>query len=232
MSGARIAWYWLGGTRPANTSASVPREMPLAKVRSSTWSGLGGGRASALIAPTPGAIVQNARASVMWACRRVPHGWSFASPPVRMTEAACGRRHAARLFPAADKRLQPQLGTVVRYALAVLHVQSAIVALLPLVRSGLRCLLGDLCLEGVARPAPGGKLLCHLRRLRHRHDLWLHPLQRGARNRKNEADRLIGCEANPVVPPGEAPVHGERVGSPIRLHHGAQRGNAVLRPIR
>ena len=36
ISGARIAWCWLSGTRPANTSASVPRETPLASVRTST----------------------------------------------------------------------------------------------------------------------------------------------------------------------------------------------------
>ncbi len=39
ISGARIAWYWLAGTRPANTSDSVPRETPLARVRTSSCPG-------------------------------------------------------------------------------------------------------------------------------------------------------------------------------------------------
>src|SRR5436190_15070234 len=53
----------LGGTRPRNTSASVPRLMPLNSARTTTSSGDGGGSASGRISPRPGEATQNARAS-------------------------------------------------------------------------------------------------------------------------------------------------------------------------
>ncbi len=53
----------LGGTRPRNTSASVPRLMPLYSARTTTSSGEGGGSASGRISPLPGEATQNARAS-------------------------------------------------------------------------------------------------------------------------------------------------------------------------
>ena len=43
-----MAAYWLGGTRPARTSRSVPRETPLATMRTSAWSAPRGGRVSSL----------------------------------------------------------------------------------------------------------------------------------------------------------------------------------------
>ena len=53
----------LGGTRPANTSASVPRLMPLYSALITTSPSAGGRSASPRISPRPGAVTQNARAS-------------------------------------------------------------------------------------------------------------------------------------------------------------------------
>ena len=55
----------LFGTRPWNTSASVPRLIPLYSARTMTsWSD-GGRSASPRISPRPGSTTQNARASLM-----------------------------------------------------------------------------------------------------------------------------------------------------------------------
>src|SRR6516164_5944821 len=54
--------YCDGGTRPANTSDSVPREMPLASARTRTSSSRGWETSSSRISPRPEATVQNARA--------------------------------------------------------------------------------------------------------------------------------------------------------------------------
>src|ERR1700730_10676350 len=54
--------YSLGGTRPWNTSASVPRLIPLYKARTTT-APAGAVRVSVRISPRPGATTQNARAS-------------------------------------------------------------------------------------------------------------------------------------------------------------------------
>ncbi len=58
-----MRWYSLAGTRPLNTSASVPRLMPLYKARTTTSPADGEGSVSARISPRPGAAIQNARAS-------------------------------------------------------------------------------------------------------------------------------------------------------------------------
>ena len=54
--------YSLGGTRPLNTSASVPRLMPLYFVRTSTSWADGMAIGSSRISPWPGITVQKARA--------------------------------------------------------------------------------------------------------------------------------------------------------------------------
>src|SRR3954447_9551802 len=53
----------LGGTRPRNTSASVPRLMPLYNARATTSSAEQGGSASLRISPRPGEATQKARAA-------------------------------------------------------------------------------------------------------------------------------------------------------------------------
>ena len=60
--GARIVAYWLSGTRPPNTSVSVPRLTPVRSVRTSTSSGPGSGSATGRISPRPGSATQNADA--------------------------------------------------------------------------------------------------------------------------------------------------------------------------
>ena len=57
-----MRWYSLGGTRPLNTSASVPRLMPLYMARTSTSWADGGAIGSSRISPRPGTTVQKARA--------------------------------------------------------------------------------------------------------------------------------------------------------------------------
>src|SRR6185503_9790696 len=53
----------LAGTRPANTSASVPRLTPLKSDRTTTSSPAGSASGSARNSPRPGSAIQNARAS-------------------------------------------------------------------------------------------------------------------------------------------------------------------------
>ena len=58
-----MASYWLGGTPPRNTNASVPRLTPDRRVRTITSSGPGSGSVTGRISPQPGALSQNACAS-------------------------------------------------------------------------------------------------------------------------------------------------------------------------
>ena len=53
-----------------------------------------------------------------------------------------------------------------------------------------------------------------------------------ALDREEEAEGLILLEPDPLIGPGEAPVHGEAVGRPVGLDHPAQRRDAVLGRVR
>jgi hypothetical protein len=57
-----MASYWLGGTPPRKTSASVPRLTPLTSVRTTTSPSPGSGRSVHLISPEPGSRSHQARA--------------------------------------------------------------------------------------------------------------------------------------------------------------------------
>src|SRR5919204_3342427 len=59
-NGARIAAYWLSGTRPWKTSVSVPRLTPEYRVWTSTSPGPGSASRAVRISPEPGARSQNA----------------------------------------------------------------------------------------------------------------------------------------------------------------------------
>ena len=56
--------YWLAGTPPRKTIASVPRLMPLARVSTRTSPVFGGRDGVERISPWPGATTQKARSSI------------------------------------------------------------------------------------------------------------------------------------------------------------------------
>src|SRR3954463_591015 len=58
-----MAVYWLAGTPPVKTSVSVPRLMPVYRVRTSTSPSSGSRRVTGRISPAPGSRTQNALAA-------------------------------------------------------------------------------------------------------------------------------------------------------------------------
>ena len=56
----------------------------------------------------------------------------------------------------------------------------------------------------------------------------LHPLERAALHREDEADWFAAGEAYPMVPPGEPPIHREAIWRPIGFHDPGQRCDPAL----
>src|SRR5215469_1711886 len=102
---------------------------------------------------------------------------------------------------------------------------------LPRVRAGSSRPLRHLCMEFVACLAPRLELFENLRSGFHRLEAWRDSFEIAALDRKEEANRLTGLEADVMVPAQETPVHGKRVRRPIGLNDAGERVNPFLWPI-
>src|SRR5438477_5141597 len=115
-----MRWNSLGGTRPSNTRASVPRLIPLYNARTTTSSGDGVSSGSVRISPWPGAAIQNACA----ASAAIRQFWGFARDdtipqplcgpssggPIRLKPDPTGYEAAAAKAGSAAKAGQSAMG--------------------------------------------------------------------------------------------------------------------------